>query len=47
VQEIETTKQEVQPSAVASANKALDQLKDEQPETYAELLRERQGNAPR
>jgi hypothetical protein len=41
VQDIETIKQEVQPSALASANKALDQLKDEQPETYAELLRQR------
>ena len=47
VQEIETIKQEVQPSALASANKALDQLRDEQPETYAEMLRERQRNEPR
>jgi hypothetical protein len=47
VQDIETIKQEVQPSALASANKALDELRDEQPETYAELLRERQRNEPR
>jgi hypothetical protein len=47
VQDIETIKQEDQPSALASANKALDQLRDEQPETYAELRRERQRKEPR
>jgi len=41
-QDIEAIKLEAQPSALASANKALDQLRDQQPETYAELLRERQ-----
>src|SRR5260221_6460474 len=43
VQDIETIKQEVQPSALAAANKGLDQLKHAQPEKYAELLRERQS----
>jgi hypothetical protein len=42
VQDIETIKKEVQPSALAAANNALDQLKREQPEKYAELLRDRQ-----
>jgi hypothetical protein len=46
VQDIETIKQEVQPSALAAANKALDQLKHAQPEKYAELLRERQRGEP-
>jgi hypothetical protein len=42
VQDIETIKKEVQPSALAAANNALDQLKREQPEKYAELLGDRQ-----
>jgi hypothetical protein len=47
VQDIEAIKLEVQPSALASANKALDQLKEQQPEAYAELLRERQRKESR
>ncbi len=47
VQEIETIKKEVQPSAVDAANKALDQLKREQPDRYAELLRDRQRDGKR
>jgi len=42
VQDIETIKKEVQPSALAAANNALDQLKRMQPEKYEELLRDRQ-----
>lgn len=47
VQEIESIKKEVQPSAVDAANKALDQLKREQPDRYAELLRDRQRDGKR
>jgi len=47
VQEIETIKKEVQPSALDAANNALDQLKREQPERYAELLRDRQRDRRR
>jgi len=47
VQEIETIKKEVQPSALDAANNALDQLKREQPDRYAELLRNRQRDRQR
>ncbi len=47
VQEIETIKKEVQPSALDAANNALDQLKREQPDRYAELLRDRQRDRQR
>ncbi len=46
VQDIETIKKEVQPSTVDAANKALDQLKQEQPDEYAKLLRDRQRGGP-
>ena len=42
VQEIETIKKEVQPSALTAAKTALDRLKHEQPDKYAELLRDHQ-----
>jgi hypothetical protein len=42
VQDIETIKKEVQPSALAAAKTALDQLRREQPDKYAELLRDHQ-----
>ena len=42
VQDIEAIKKEVQPSALAAAKKALDQLKREQPDDYADLLRDHQ-----
>ena len=47
VQEIETIKKEVQPSALDAANNALDQLKREQPDRYAELLRDRERDRQR
>ena len=47
VQAIETIKKEVQPSALDAANNALDQLKREQPDRYAELLRDRQRHRQR
>lgn len=47
VQEIETIKKEVRPSALDAANNALDHLKREQPDRYAELLRDRQRDRKR
>lgn len=47
VQAIETIKKEVQPSALDAANNALDQLKREQPDRYAELLRDRRRHRQR
>ncbi len=47
VQEIETIKKEVQPSALDAANNALDQLQREQPDRYADLLRDRQRDGQR
>lgn len=47
VQEIETIKKEIQPSALDTANNALDQLKREQPDRYAELLRDRERDRQR
>jgi hypothetical protein len=42
VKEINAIKRQTQVSAVDAANKALDQLKRDEPDAYAELLRERQ-----
>jgi len=47
VQDIETIKKEAQPSALDAANKALDQLRRDQPDKYAELLRDRQRDGQR
>jgi hypothetical protein len=43
VDKIDAIKKETQISAVDAANKALDRLKRDEPDAYAELLRERQG----
>ncbi|HYM17813.1 MAG TPA: hypothetical protein VEU06_04565 [Micropepsaceae bacterium] len=42
---IEAIKKDVQVSALDAAKKALDKLEREQPEDYAELLRERKAGA--
>ena len=47
VEKIAVIKKEVQPSAVDAVNNALNQLKREQPEKYAELLREHQRESTR
>jgi len=47
VQDIETIKKEAQPSALDAANKALDQLRRDQPDKYAVLLRDRQRDGQR
>ncbi len=47
VQDIETIKKEAQPSALDTANKALDQLRRDQPDKYAEVLRDRQRDGQR
>jgi hypothetical protein len=47
VKDIETIKRETQLSALDAANKALDQLKRDEPDKYAELLRNRQMDGPR
>jgi hypothetical protein len=43
VEKINAIKKEAQLSAVDAANNALDRLKRDEPDAYAELLRERQG----
>jgi hypothetical protein len=43
VEKINAIKKETQLSAVDAANNALDRLKRDEPDAYAELLRERQG----
>jgi hypothetical protein len=47
VKDIEAIKKETQLSALDAANKALDRLKRDEPDAYAELLRNRQQDGQR